>query len=61
MLARKKGAIVNIGSAAGVSTSPLLVQYGAAKSYVAMFSKALDYELRPKGIHVQVTSCYRNI
>jgi hypothetical protein len=31
MLSRKRGAIVNIGSAAGVSTSPLLAQYGAAK------------------------------
>jgi short-subunit dehydrogenase len=30
---------VNIGSAAGVSSSPLLAQYGAAKSYIAMFSK----------------------
>lgn len=53
MLERKKGAIVNISSAAGVSTSPLLAQYGAAKSYVAMFSRALNYELKEKGIHVQ--------
>jgi len=53
MLAQKKGHIVNMSSAAGVSTSPLLVQYGAAKSYVAMFSRALNYELREKGIHVQ--------
>lgn len=53
MLEKKKGNIVNISSAAGVSTSPLLVQYGAAKSYIAMFSRALNYELREKGIHVQ--------
>lgn len=53
MLERKRGAIVNISSAAGVSTSPLLAQYGAAKSYVAMFSRALHYELAGKGIHVQ--------
>jgi len=53
MLARKKGAIVNMASAAGVTTSPLLAQYGAAKSYVAMFSRALHYELAPLGIHVQ--------
>ena len=39
MISRKRGAIVNIGSAAGVSSSPLLAQYGAAKSYIAMFSK----------------------
>lgn len=53
MLERKKGAIINISSAAGVTTSPLLAQYGAAKSYIAMFSKALNAELRGKGIHVQ--------
>lgn len=53
MLAQKRGAIVNIGSAAGVSTSPLLAQYGAAKSYVAMFSRALNAEYASKGIHVQ--------
>lgn len=39
--------------AAGVSTSPLLAQYGAAKSYVAMFSRALNYELSDFNIHVQ--------
>jgi 17beta-estradiol 17-dehydrogenase / very-long-chain 3-oxoacyl-CoA reductase len=31
MLARKRGAIVNMASAAGVLNSPLLAQYGAAK------------------------------
>mmetsp|Transcript_896 Transcript_896/g.1988 ORF Transcript_896/g.1988 Transcript_896/m.1988 type:complete len:341 (+) Transcript_896:3-1025(+) len=53
MLSRKRGSIVNIGSAAGVSTSPLLAQYGAAKAYVSMFSKAMNAELRSKNIHVQ--------
>jgi 17beta-estradiol 17-dehydrogenase / very-long-chain 3-oxoacyl-CoA reductase len=53
MLTRKKGAIVNIASAAGVATSPLLAEYGAAKSYIAMFSKALNAEYKEKGIHVQ--------
>lgn len=53
MVERKKGAIVNIGSAAGVSTSPLLAQYGAAKAYVAMFSRALNGELAKFNIHVQ--------
>lgn len=53
MVARKRGAIVNMASAAGVLNSPLLAQYGAAKSYIAMFSKTLNYELAGKGIHVQ--------
>lgn len=53
MLEQKRGAIVNISSAAGVSTSPLLAQYGAAKSYIAMFTRALNAEYAGKGIHVQ--------
>jgi 17beta-estradiol 17-dehydrogenase / very-long-chain 3-oxoacyl-CoA reductase len=53
MVERKRGAIVNIGSAAGVTNSPLLAQYGAAKSYIAMFSKVLNSEYGPKGIDVQ--------
>jgi len=53
MLSRKRGAIVNIGSAAGVSVSPLLSQYGAAKSYITMFSKALNVELKNSNIHIQ--------
>lgn len=53
MLSRKRGSIVNISSIAGVMTSPLLAQYGAAKSYIAMFSKTLNAELSDKGIHVQ--------
>ena len=53
MVARKRGAMVNMGSGAGVSVSPLLAQYGAAKSYVAMFSKAMNAELASFGIHVQ--------
>ena len=40
-------------SAAGVSTSPLLAQYGAAKAYVAMFSRALNGELARFNVHVQ--------
>ena len=35
-----------IYKAAGYSVSPLLAQYGAAKSYILMFSKALHYELK---------------
>lgn len=40
-------------SAAGVTVSPLLAQYGAAKSYIAMFSKALHAEYSKFNIHVQ--------
>jgi 17beta-estradiol 17-dehydrogenase / very-long-chain 3-oxoacyl-CoA reductase len=53
MISRKRGAIVNIGSVAGVTVSPLLAEYGAAKSYVAFFSKAMNVELEKFNIHVQ--------
>ena len=49
MLSRKRGSIVNIGSAAGVSASPLLAQYGAAKSYIAMLSKGEKMQRERKG------------
>jgi 17beta-estradiol 17-dehydrogenase / very-long-chain 3-oxoacyl-CoA reductase len=45
MLSRRRGAIVNIGSAAGVSSCPLLAEYGAAKSYIATLSKGTKLNL----------------
>lgn len=53
MVERKRGTVVSIGSAAGVSTSPLLSQYGAAKSYIAMFSKAMNEEYKAFNISFQ--------
>lgn len=53
MIAKRKGSVVNISSAAGVTTSPLLSQYGAAKSYIAMFSKAMYHEYKKYNIHFQ--------
>jgi hypothetical protein len=40
-------------SAAGVSAAPLLAEYGAAKSFVTTFSKALNCEYSSYNIHVQ--------
>ena len=56
MLERGKGAIVNIGSAAGLTESPLLSQYSAAKSYIEKFSASLHAEYAAKGVHVQCQS-----
>lgn len=53
MLARKKGAIVNMSSAAGVTVSPMLAGYSGAKGYITRFSQSLNAELRGKGVHVQ--------
>jgi 17beta-estradiol 17-dehydrogenase / very-long-chain 3-oxoacyl-CoA reductase len=53
MLSRKKGAVVNVSSVAGVLCSPLLAQYGGAKGGVAQFTKAMHYEYSSKGIYFQ--------
>merc|ERR1719437_153145 len=53
MAERKRGAIINISSAAGVNTSPLLAQYSAAKAYIEKFSKGLAVEYASKNISVQ--------
>jgi len=54
MVQRRRGAIVNTSSGAGRTTSPLLCQYSAAKSFIEMFSKGLKAELAAYNIHVQV-------
>ena len=54
MVARKRGAIVNTSSAAGVQLSPLLAGYAAAKGGIVQFTKSLACELRGLGIDVQV-------
>lgn len=53
MKARKRGAIVNISSAAGVITDPLYAVYSGTKAYVDFFSRALDAEYRSVNVHVQ--------
>jgi|GEM_PF-1483422 len=53
MLPNKNGAILNIGSAAGLHPNPLLALYSATKSYVEYLSHSLNTEYGPKGITVQ--------
>ncbi|XP_069192696.1 inactive hydroxysteroid dehydrogenase-like protein 1 [Procambarus clarkii] len=53
MLARKKGAIINISSIGGQMSVPLLQVYCATKSFVNRFSEVLDFEYRSSGITVQ--------
>lgn len=55
MLKAKKGAIINVSSAAGVvhTGDPLYTIYSATKSYVDFFSRSLHTEYAHKGIHVQ--------
>lgn len=62
MLKRKRGAIVNIGSAAGgsiIPSYPLCTVYAAAKGYIDQFSKSLYVEYKKSGIDVQCqVPCY---
>jgi 17beta-estradiol 17-dehydrogenase / very-long-chain 3-oxoacyl-CoA reductase len=55
MVERKKGAVVNISSAAGVLSTgdPLYAVYSATKGYIDMFSRSLELEYASAGIKVQ--------
>jgi len=46
------GQIINIGSVAGFNPMPYFAGYGATKSYVHNFSRALRAELAPRGVRV---------
>ena len=53
MVGRGCGAVINIGSLAGVSPGPLVAAYAATKAYVDKFSTTLHQEYARKGITVQ--------
>ena len=48
----KGDAIMNIGSNSAWQPVPWQAVYGASKSYVLSFSRAIGRELRPRGVHV---------
>jgi short-subunit dehydrogenase len=52
MLARGRGGIVNVSSAAGLQPLPHYAIYGATKAFVNSFSLALWAEVRGRGIRV---------
>lgn len=52
MLARKRGAIVNIASMAAFQPTPFMTTYGATKAFVLSFSEGLWAEYRKRGISV---------
>ncbi|CAN6170204.1 unnamed protein product [Urochloa humidicola] len=55
MVARGRGAVVNIGSGSALAlpSFPLYSVYAATKRYVSVFSKNLHIEYKSKGIDVQ--------
>ncbi len=55
MVNKRRGAIINIGSAAGSIPigDPLLAVYSGTKAFLDFFSRSLYYELKGKGVHVQ--------
>lgn len=55
MVARGRGAILNIGSTAGFQPGPFMATYYATKAFVNSFSEALSYELRGTGVSVTVS------
>jgi uncharacterized protein len=52
MIARKRGAILNVSSSAGFLPIPGFALYAATKAYVTSFSEALRAELRGTGVSV---------
>jgi uncharacterized protein len=52
MKSRGHGAILNVGSTAGMIPTPRIAAYGASKSYVNTFTYALAAELQPHGVTV---------
>jgi short-subunit dehydrogenase len=52
MVERRRGAILNVASTAGMQPMPYSAGYAAAKAYVLSFSEALHQELRPHRVTV---------
>ena len=52
MIARRRGAVVNVGSVAGYLPIPTFAVYAATKAYVNSFSEALFWELHGTGVTV---------
>lgn len=50
MLARGKGAIVNVGSVASFMPTPQFTVYGASKAFVLSFTEGLSQELKGTGV-----------
>lgn len=54
MVARNRGAIINVSSVAGFVHSPGSVTYSASKTWINSFTEGLELELRSEGSAVRV-------
>lgn len=53
MVERKKGVLINIGSASSIIPSPLLTVYAATKAYVEKFTEGIHMEYSKQGLIIQ--------
>jgi NAD(P)-dependent dehydrogenase (short-subunit alcohol dehydrogenase family) len=58
MSCSKKGLILNVGSFAGASPTPMLAVYSGSKAFLRTWSDSLTAELTPKGITVEHVNTY---
>jgi len=58
MLESHKGLIMNIGSFAALTSSPLLAPYAGTKSFLQTWSQALSSELQGKGVDCWLVNTY---
>ncbi len=54
MALRKRGGILFLGSVVGFQAMPYNANYAASKAYVLSLGEALNYELKPFGVDVEV-------
>ncbi|TGC08772.1 short-chain dehydrogenase [Methanolobus halotolerans] len=54
MIGRNEGKIINMSSVSAFQPSPYFATYGASKSFVLQFSRALNYELKENKLKVRV-------
>lgn len=56
MMKVNKGNIINIASVTSFQPNPLMSTYGATKSFIYNFSRAVNYELKKQGSNVRITT-----